>query len=85
MKSDHVFCLFQNGSRLGEQIYLSNDSSYSASVEDGVTFDVLNEEEYSFDSDDIRNKGHRPSVVSEEHGTNFNGANNFIIEVQVYH
>lgn len=72
----------KNGSRLGEQIYLSNDSSYSASVEDGVTFDVLNEEEYSFDSDDTRNKGHRPSVVSEEHGTNFNGANNFIIEVQ---
>lgn len=72
----------KNGSRLGEFIYLSNDSSYCASVEDGVIFDDLNDEECSFDSDGIRNKGQRPSLVSEEQGTNFDGANNFIIEVQ---
>eukprot|EP01018_Ginkgo_biloba_P025446 Gb_15429 [translate_table: standard] len=76
----------KNGFRLGECIYLSSDSSYCASVEDGVLFDVLskvNEEESTYNFEGISNEGQSSSLPAPEiHSNNFNGVNNFIIEIQ---
>ncbi|KAH9312827.1 hypothetical protein KI387_027862 [Taxus chinensis] len=75
----------KNGLRLGECIYLSSNSSYCASPREGVLFDVENkdcqEENYS-GSDGTKDEVQCSSLVSEKHGSESKGINNFIIEIQ---
>jgi hypothetical protein len=72
--------IYQNGSLLRKYTYLSNDSSYSISIEDGVDIVVPSNLSSGDESLDSMNETSGSSLYSESEST---GTQSFTFETQV--